>query len=248
MKKILIEEKENLVVLRLNNGVTNAINSELIDDFTVALHEIKDCKDGMVLAGGEKFFSIGLDLPEVIKLDRPAMSEFMIRLEKLNLELYTLPMITACALAGHAPGAGTVIALNCDYRFATDEKKMFGIPEIKLGIPISYSVELVLRKMIKNSDANDMLYLGELFNPKKGKEINFIDELWPQEEVEKKTLEKVKSIAALSKRAIKVMKQTKTEDIRLGFNKHLKAYNEFFIDCWFSKDTQKLLNEAITKF
>ena len=248
MKKVLIEEKENLAIIRLNNGVTNAVSSELIDDFAAALNEIKDSKDGMVLAGGEKFFCIGLNLPELVELDRPAMTDLMTRIEHLNLQLYTLPMITVCAIVGHAPAAGTVFALNCDYRFAADGKQMLGLPEIKLGLPVTYLMELILRQIVKNRDANDLLYQGEFINPTYAKEINLIDELWPQAEVEKKALEKVKSIADLPKQAIKAMKQTKTEEIRLRFNKNFTSYIEVFIDCWFSKDTRKLLDEAIEKF
>ena len=248
MKKVLIEEKENLAIIRLNNGVTNAVSSELIDDFAAALNEIKDSKDGMVLAGGKKFFCNGLNLPEIVEFDRPAMTDFMTRINQLNLNLYTLPMITACAIVGHAPAAGTAFALDCDYRFAADGKQIIGLPEIKLGVPVTYVTELILRQIVKNRDANDLLYLGEFINPLKAKEINLIDELWPQAEVEKKALEKVKSIANLPKQAIKAMKHTKTEEICLRSNKYFTTYNEVFIDCWFSKETRKLLDEAIEKF
>ncbi len=44
------------------------------------------------------------------------------------------------------------------------------------------------------------------------------------------------------------MKHTKTEEIRLRSNKYFTTYNEVFIDCWFSKETRKLLDEAIEKF
>lgn len=248
MKTVQIETKDDIAIVRLANGVTNPASSQLVDDLSAALDEIKDNKKGMVLTGGEKFFCIGLNLPELIKLDRAGMTDFMTRFNKVNLKLYTLPMVTACAIVGHAPAAGTVFALNCDYRFAAEGKKLLGLLEITLGIPVPYLTELILRQVVQNREANDLVYTGEFINPIRGKEINLIDEVYPQVEVEQKTIEKVMSIANLPNQAIKAMKNTKTEAIRLKFNKYFTMHNDVFIDCWFSKESQRLLDEAIEKF
>ena len=60
MPKVSLEAHEDIALLRLNNGVVNAISPELVDDLGKALIRIKDEFKGMVLAGGDKFFCIGL--------------------------------------------------------------------------------------------------------------------------------------------------------------------------------------------
>lgn len=60
MLKVSLEAHDAIAVLRINNGVTNAISPELVHDLSAALKRIKDEFKGMVLAGGDKFFCIGL--------------------------------------------------------------------------------------------------------------------------------------------------------------------------------------------
>ena len=63
--------------MRLANGVINAIGAEVVEELSLALQEVQGRFRGMVLAGGNKFFSIGLDLPELLlKLGRKDMAAF----------------------------------------------------------------------------------------------------------------------------------------------------------------------------
>ncbi|MBW2141335.1 MAG: hypothetical protein JRG97_09730 [Deltaproteobacteria bacterium] len=68
MPKVTLEQKETLAVLRLTNGVTNPISPELVEELLKAVRQVKEENLGLVLAGGTKFFSIGLDLPILLAL------------------------------------------------------------------------------------------------------------------------------------------------------------------------------------
>ena len=61
MSKVKIESHADVAILRLSNGVTNAISPELVDDLADALDQAKEEFKGLILAGGSKFFSIGFD-------------------------------------------------------------------------------------------------------------------------------------------------------------------------------------------
>ncbi|MBA7693090.1 hypothetical protein ES703_101665 [subsurface metagenome] len=70
---ISIEHHENVMVVRLDRNVTNALNPELVNDLGEKLKRAKNDRDvhGIVLSGSnEKFFSIGFDIPQLIELDR----------------------------------------------------------------------------------------------------------------------------------------------------------------------------------
>jgi len=75
------EFHDHIAILRLNRGPTNPISSKLVDELSESLVTLKGTARGMVLCGGDPFFSVGFDLPEVLKFDRPAMGNF---LERLN--------------------------------------------------------------------------------------------------------------------------------------------------------------------
>lgn len=56
MPKALIEEHENIAVLRLDDGMTNPIGPALMADIDTAMTSVEKAFSGMVLAGGRSFF------------------------------------------------------------------------------------------------------------------------------------------------------------------------------------------------
>lgn len=83
MSKIKMESQGNIAVLTLNNGTTNAINPDVVNNLHKKFNEIKNEAEGIVLCGGGKFFSIGMDLPLLINLNRSAMSDFWYKFKKI---------------------------------------------------------------------------------------------------------------------------------------------------------------------
>ena len=126
MEKVRIEEKGDIAILRLANGVTNAIDPAMVGELQVAAGQIRKNFKGMVLAGGEKFFSMGWHLPTLLALDRQGMADFFYGYHDACLALYTLALPTACAVRGHAVAGGHILALTCDFRLAASAKPNSG--------------------------------------------------------------------------------------------------------------------------
>ncbi len=109
MNNVSVEVQNDVALVRLTNGVTNAISPELVSDLGAAVAQVnKECR-GMVLAGGSKFLSIGFDLPSLLPLDRDGILDFFVNFNRVILAAFTLPMPTVCAVAGHAAGSGNII-------------------------------------------------------------------------------------------------------------------------------------------
>jgi 3,2-trans-enoyl-CoA isomerase len=87
----------------------------------------------MILASGlPSIFSAGLDLTELYKPDPSRLPKFWESFQQLYFDLYGSRLATIAAMNGHAPGAGCMIALSCDYRIMSKGK--IGLNESKLGI------------------------------------------------------------------------------------------------------------------
>jgi len=211
MSKVVIEDHDRLAIIRLNNGVTNAINPALVEDLSVAVKQV----EGQFRAA---------------------------------FDLFILPLPTACAIAGHATAGGNILALTCDYRFAPEGKKLMGLNEVRLGVPVPYLADLILRKIVGDRAATEMLYGGELMPFSKAEEIGIVDEILPQDKVEDRALEKVAELAALPRPAFEAIKATRVEAIRILYEENYKPKHETFLDCWFTEQTQELLAEAAKKF
>lgn len=247
MPKVVIEGQGEIGLLRLNGGVTNAISPELVKDLEEALHAVEGEFRGLVLAGGTKFFSMGLDLPTLITLKRDALSDFYDGFNRVLLRLFTLPMPTCCAIAGNAVAGGSVLALGCDYRFAAPEKKL-GLNEIKLGVPVPYLADMILRQIVGDRAATEIIYGGNFVAASDAARFGLVDALFPPETVEAESVEKVSGLAFHSRAAFREIKKNRVETIRGLYAQHHKARNEAFVDCWFRDPVRPLLEAAARKF
>jgi Delta3-Delta2-enoyl-CoA isomerase len=248
MEKVRIEEKGDIAVLRLDNGVTNAMGSEMIGDLLEAVAQIRDNFKGMVLAGGEKFFSMGFDLPGLLPLDRTGMSDFFYGFNDACLALYTLPVPTACAVRAHAVAGGHILATTCDFRIAAEGKTKFGLNEIHLGVPVPYLADLIQRQLVPERAATNMLYQGSLFPVNEAKAMGLVDEVAAKEDVEDRAVKMVSELAALPAAAFAAIKENRVESVRRKYEKRFREKNEAFLDLWCTPETQQGLQAAAKKF
>jgi enoyl-CoA hydratase/carnithine racemase len=247
VQKVVIEGQGENALLRLNGGVTNALNPELVEDLGEALRTVERRFRGLVLAGGEKFFSMGLDLPTLIPMERDEFTEFYVAFNRVVLALFTLPMPTCCAIAGHAVAGGTIIALGCDYRFAVSEKKL-GLNEIRLGVPVPYLADLILRQIVGDRQATEMIYGGDFLAATDAARFGLVDALHARETLDARAVEKVTAIASHPHKAFIEIKKNRVESIRDRYEQCHIAKNNAFIDCWFSDPVRRLLDAAAQKF
>ncbi len=248
MNNVVIEAQGDVAVVRMTNGVTNAINSELIEDLMIALETVQKDFRGMVLAGNTKFFAIGFEVPTLLKLDRPGMIDFFHRFNQLTLNLYTLLLPTACAVTGHAIGGGNILAITGDYRFMAEGKKRIGLNEVQLGVPVPYLADLILRQIVGDRTATEMLYTGAMMPAAAALETGLVDELAPQGDLEQKAIEKISSLAKFPQGGFSAIKVNRTDSIRAAYQAGFAIKNAQFIDLWFSKNVQELLFKAAEKF
>ena len=247
-KTIDVAKQDNISVLRLNNGVTNAISPQMVKELSAALETIQRDSKGLVLCGGEKFFSIGLDLPALIALDQAAMATFWEEFNQLVLNLYIFPLPAVCAVSGHAVAGGNILALTSDYRFATSESRKMGLNEITLGIPVPFLPDMLLKQVVGERRAISMMYSGTFMSLSEAEAIGLVDELHPVEALQQAAVEKVAAMAKLQPEAFAAIKANYTEPIRRRYLQEAAAQNAAFLDCWFSDPVQKGLREAAKNF
>lgn len=248
MPTMTLEDHGTTAFLRLTNGVTNPIDRPLVEELTAAVDEIKGRYRGLVLAGNNKFFSIGLHVPHLLMLGRDEMKDFWNRFEDLVLRIYTLPIPTACAMAGHATGGGAILALACDYRFIAGGRKLFALNEVKIGVPVPYLADLMLRQIVSDRVAVEMEFRSGFLGPDEAKAAGLADAVCSEEEVEARAIERVAELAALPAAAFALTKQHRTREIPSRFKAMRQELNRAFMDCWFAPAAQALLQDAASKF
>jgi enoyl-CoA hydratase/carnithine racemase len=248
MSKVKIETHDDVAILRLNNGVTNAISPELVDELAGAIPRVKEEFKGLILAGGTKFFCIGFDLPTLLEFDRSAMADFYFKFNQLTLDLYTLPLPSACVIAGHATAGGAILALTADFRFASAGRKFIGLNEVKLGVPVPYLADLILRQIVGDRAATELNFWGEFLEPGEAQKIGLLDHVYAPEELDEKAVENVADLAAMPPYGFVIIKNNRVGPIQSNYEEKRRTDAESFLDCWFKPPVQELLSEAAKKF
>ena len=251
METIRTENRDGVAVVTLDRGTTNAINRQLVDELTETLRQLKNDTQvrGVVLvSANEKFFSIGFDIPQLFELSRDDFGAFYRAFNRLCIDLYTLPKPTVVAMTGHATAGGCILALCCDYRFIAEGRKLMGMNEIKLGVPVPYPVDRIFRQLVGVRSSRDVVDSGEFYPPEKLLQMGMVDRVLPLEQVLPESMEKARLLGSYPQEAFTMIKRNRTERVEAEILAHLNEREEFFIECWYSDDVRKRLKEAMEKF
>ncbi|MGZ4878207.1 MAG: enoyl-CoA hydratase/isomerase family protein [Candidatus Angelobacter sp.] len=174
--------KDDVALLQLGSaGGTNKLSVAC----QMALHHAVDeltteAESGrlkaLIVAGNEKFFSVGADLNEVRRLSAAQAFEFSRFGQALTLAVDRFPVPVVAAIRGYCMGAGMDMALACDYRIASPNA-VFGHRGASLGVLTGLGGTQRLPRLIGKSRAMQMFLLAEMVKADEALRIGLVDEI-----------------------------------------------------------------------
>jgi len=251
MEIISVDYRRSVMLAKFNRGVTNALNSEFVQALDEVLQRVKSdaAVSGLVLgSSNEKFFSIGLDIPELYALNREDFRDFFRVFNRVCMDLYTLPKPTVAAITGHALAGGCILALCCDWRFIAEGRKLMGLNEVKLGVPVPYLADRVLHGLAGVRHARKVMEGGDFYAPSEALEMGMVDEVLPVEEIVNKALALAEKLGFLPGAAYGMIKQNRVETTVAEVLSHETKKERYFIESWYSEAVRERLREAMKKF
>jgi enoyl-CoA hydratase/carnithine racemase len=157
-------------------------------------------------------------------------------------------MPTACAIDGHATAGGAIFAIGTDFRFVSPGRRFIGFNEVKIGIPLPYLVDLILRQIVGDRCATELMFSGEFVEPEEAQRIGLVDDIFTSEDLEEKAVAKIAELAVLPTCGLTTIKNNRVEAVRSRFEEKRSADPDWFLDCWFNPAVQELLKETAKKF
>jgi enoyl-CoA hydratase/carnithine racemase len=251
MKWIEAETDDGVTILKLNHGITNAINGELVKELRESLRHLQgqsEVKALVLTSANEKFFSIGFDLPELFSMTPGDFEEFFTGYNHLCLELYTLPRPTVAALTGHTIAGGFILASCCDYRFFIEGKKYCALNEVNLGVPVPFLADLVLRQLVGDRQATEIMYTGRLITAEEALRMGYVDALFPPDQIRSQALNKARFLGNLPAEALRRIKENRTAGLAGEIRGRLEEDIKTFLKFWYMAEARERLKEAIKKF
>lgn len=248
---ISIECEQGVAALKLTRSVTNPIDDELVNALTATLQQVRENDEVHALVLGsasDKFFSIGFNLPQLIGLEIEQFTAFYRAFNRVCLDLYTLPKPSVAALCGHAVAGGCILALCCDYRVIAEGRKLMGLNEVKLGVPVPYPAERILLSLIGVEGAHQVIDGGEFYPAANLLQMGLVDAVVPQEQVWLEALATAKSLGGAPLEANALIKSNRVAKVAAGILSGLDEHEGRFVERWYSPEARTLLQEAAKKF
>jgi len=122
-----------------NAGKLNSLNRTLMTEIVETVGGLAGdprLRLAVVSGAGERAFVGGADIAEIAALDHAGARSFITLVHQCCNALRRLPVPVVAQIDGYALGAGLELACACDLRVAS-ERSIFGMPEVKIGIPSS---------------------------------------------------------------------------------------------------------------
>jgi len=161
---------------------------------------------GIITGAGDRAFSAGNDLKyQASGGDMRGQPEkgFAGLTSRFGM---TKPVIAA--VNGVAMGGGFEIALACDLIVASAEKALFALPEPRVGLAALAGGLQRLPRMIPLKQAMGMILTGRRVSAQEGKELGFVTDVAPHEELMKRARQWAEQILECSPLSIRASKQT----------------------------------------
>ena len=251
MQQVEVGMEGNVAVVTLVKSVTNAIGSQLVDELQAAVGRVRDDRSALAMvltSGGDRFFSIGLDIPELITYTKDQFADFAARFDRLCMDLYALPKPTVVAIRGHATAGGAILALCGDHRVMTSGRVVMGLNEVKLGVTVPYPTDLMLRDLVGSRTARTVMEVGDFFGPQELLDMGLVDDVVLPDQVVTTAMDLAISLSTSSPVAYAAIKGNRTGPVMAAIEAGLREHEVEFVDLWYSEAAQAQLEEAMLRF
>jgi enoyl-CoA hydratase len=247
MSGVRIERDGRVAVLRLDKARGNAIDEPLVTALAEAAAEVArdDAVAAVLLASAHpKLFCPGLDLVSLADYDRPGMERFMTAFAVSVWALYGLPKPVVVGVSGAAVAGGLILALTGDHRVLRRGVAV-GLNEVKVGVPLPWSVTRLLRASVAPQALGRIALLGRNFENEDALAAGLADELAEAEGFEAACRARLDEFVDKDARALAATKASLREPVLAEMMAHERERLPAFLDGWFSASTQERIRATV---
>uniref|UniRef100_A0A670YXD6 Trifunctional enzyme subunit alpha, mitochondrial n=1 Tax=Pseudonaja textilis TaxID=8673 RepID=A0A670YXD6_PSETE len=176
--------KEDVAVVRFNspNSKVNTLSREMQTEFVDIMQEIWNndaVKSAVLISGKPGCFIAGADLNMIESCgSSQEITDLSQEGQKMMHNLEKSPKPIVAAISGSCFGGGLEVAIACQYRIATKDKKtVLGTPEMLLGLLPGAGGTQRLPKMVGIPAAFDMMLTGRNIRADRAKKMGLVDQL-----------------------------------------------------------------------
>ena len=246
---ILIERRGRVALITINRpDKLNALNIKTRQETAEALDELRtddEIRVVVITGAGEKAFVAGADINEFA--GRSAIQQrTVMKAKSIFTAAEDFPKPIIAMINGFCLGGGCELALSCDIRIASD-KSRFGQPEINLGIIPGGGGTQRLTRLVGEGKAMQMILTGEMIDAQEAYRIGLVNDVYPADQLESKTMELAAKIAEKSPVALAMAKTAVKDAARMNLREGLDQEIDLFALCFSSEDKEEGVRAFLEK-
>lgn len=247
MSTLRFTRDAGLVTLTLDKPRGNAIDAALVADLRRAVEEIAGdpgIRGVLLRSAHPKLFSPGLDLQALVEWDRDAMRAFMQAFAETVWALFGLSRPVVAAVGGHAVAGGCILALTADYRVLRRGVRI-GLNEVKVGVPLPWSVTLLLRATATPEALSKVALLGRNFQDDEALAAGLADEIAESAAFDATCRARLEEFAEKDPHALGTTKGYLRGELLARMKADEAARMDDFLDGWFSEATRERIRATV---
>ncbi len=232
--------------IRLARPPVNALTPELLVALRTAVQAApSEGARGIILTGGNKVFSGGMDVPHLMALDRAGLKAGWSSLFAAARTLANSPIPVVAAIGGHSPAGGCVLALCCDYRIMARGPYRIGLNEVQVGLVAPDAIQHLLRRVVGTYRAERLLVAGALVESGQALAIGLVDEL--TDDVFTRAQNWLEELLALPPAAMQATRGIARADMVEALIGFADSELDGFLDDWYAPATQAALQALVAR-
>ncbi|MCX7171610.1 MAG: enoyl-CoA hydratase family protein, partial [Proteobacteria bacterium] len=183
----------------------------------------------------------------LLKLNMNGRLEFTRMSGNLVKGIRTCPQPVIGAIDGVNVGAGAIISMTCDMRYATPKTKT-GFIFVKVGLAGSdMGACSILPRIIGQGRASELLYTGRIMTAEEGQAWGYFNEVVPQDQLLAKATAMALSLADGPAFAHSVTKKCLHQEWNMSIEQALETEAEAQAICMQTKDFERAYHAFINK-
>jgi enoyl-CoA hydratase/carnithine racemase len=251
----ILRHDGDIVEIKLARPPVNALDPALCNAVRDAVMAASsDGARAIVLSGGQKVFSAGLDVPYLLSLgdDRAALKSAWEAFFGACSALARSAVPVVAAVDGHSPAGGCVFALCCDYRVmarSPDPAKAFriGLNEVAVGLVAPEAVQYLMQRIVGFQRSERLLADGAMLTTDEAHAQGIVDEICEPGEAVLRALAWLQKPLKLPRMPLQHTREIARADLVAAITDPKRVNLDLFIDSWFMPDTQAGLRALVAK-
>jgi enoyl-CoA hydratase/carnithine racemase len=225
----------------------NAISLKVMDELEHAVRRIDNERGvfGIIITGGEKFFSAGADLNDALQqMKTPGLGvAYMTRWRQLNSTLENASKPVIAAIEGFCMTGGFELTLACDLRVA-GEGSSFAITSSKIGtVPGSGGTQR-LPRIVGTANALEILFSGDPIDASHAFRIGLLNRLVPAGHAVAEAKKMIRGYEQRAPMSLKLLKRAVYTGAQMSLNDAIE-FESFVVNTIYQTNDKQ---EGITAF